>query len=98
MINDFRLLTAGAPVTRRRLMQSLAAVVAPAVLASRPRGVAAQAADVGPYSPAVLPPGIRSRILINVNGIRMYVLEAGFESANRPGVLFLHDYPELGYS
>ena len=90
--------TGGTAITRRRLLQGLAAAVAPAVLATRTPVVAAQTGDAGPYSPAVLPAGIRSRFVNNVNGIRMHVLEAGFESANRPGVLFLHGYPELGYS
>ena len=51
-----------------------------------------------PYSPGVLPPGIRSRFVNNINGIRMHVLEAGFEVKDRPCVLLLHGYPELAYS
>ena len=50
------------------------------------------------YSPSVLPPGIRSRFVDNINGLRMHVLEAGFEGANRPGVVLLHGFPELAYS
>ena len=38
--------------------------------------------------PAVLPPGIRSRLVNDVNGIRMHVLEAGFDTPGRPAVLF----------
>jgi pimeloyl-ACP methyl ester carboxylesterase len=34
----------------------------------------------------------------NGNGLRMHVLEAGFETANRPCVLLLHGFPELAYS
>jgi pimeloyl-ACP methyl ester carboxylesterase len=41
---------------------------------------------------------IRSRMLENGNGLRMHVLEAGFETANRPCVLLLHGFPELAYS
>jgi hypothetical protein len=47
-----------------------------------------------PYSSAVLPPGIRSRFVANINGIRMHVLEAGFETNDRPGVVLLHGFPE----
>ena len=45
-----------------------------------------------------LPPGIRSRFVDNHNGLRMHVLEAGFESADRPCLLLLHGFPELAYS
>ena len=48
--------------------------------------------------PLPLPPGIRSRVVPHVNGLTMHVLEAGFESQNRPGVLLLHGFPELAYS
>jgi pimeloyl-ACP methyl ester carboxylesterase len=45
-----------------------------------------------------LPPGIRSRFVENINGLRMHVLEAGFETKGRRCVLLLHGFPELGYS
>ena len=50
------------------------------------------------YGNGTLPPGIRSRIIDNINGLSMHVLEAGFESGTRPGVLLLHGFPELAYS
>jgi pimeloyl-ACP methyl ester carboxylesterase len=49
----------------------------------------------------VLPPGIRSRFVDNVNGLRMHLLEAGFErgdNRDHPCVLLLHGFPELAYS
>src|SRR5216110_652796 len=45
-----------------------------------------------------LPAGIRSRYVDNINGLRMHVLEAGFETRGRPCVLLLHGFPELAYS
>jgi pimeloyl-ACP methyl ester carboxylesterase len=45
-----------------------------------------------------LPPAIRSRLVDDVNGLRMHVLEAGFESKGRPCVLLLHGFPELAFS
>lgn len=51
-----------------------------------------------PLDSSVLPPGIRSRFVENVNGLRMHVLEAGFQSANRPCLLLLHGFPELAYT
>ncbi|MGC2811624.1 MAG: alpha/beta hydrolase [Bradyrhizobium sp.] len=45
-----------------------------------------------------LPAGIRSRFVDGINGLRMHVLEAGFESGGRPCLLLLHGFPELAYS
>jgi pimeloyl-ACP methyl ester carboxylesterase len=47
---------------------------------------------------SLLPPGIRSRFVDGINGLRMHVLEAGFETKDRPGLLLLHGFPELAYS
>ncbi len=54
--------------------------------------------DIGPLDPTVLPVGIRSRVLENINGLRVHILEAGHETPNRPCVLLLHGFPELAYS
>jgi pimeloyl-ACP methyl ester carboxylesterase len=48
--------------------------------------------------PALLPSGVRSRFVENVNGLTMHVLEAGFEEKGRPCALLLHGFPELAYS
>ncbi|MDA0366542.1 MAG: alpha/beta hydrolase, partial [Chloroflexi bacterium] len=48
-----------------------------------------------PYSPQVLPPGLRSRIVDGINGISVHILEAGFKPAGRPLLLLLHGFPEL---
>jgi pimeloyl-ACP methyl ester carboxylesterase len=45
-----------------------------------------------------LPTGIRSRFADGINGLRMHVLEAGYETKGRPCVLLLHGFPELAYS
>lgn len=45
-----------------------------------------------------LPPGIRSRFVHDINGLRMHILEAGFEGQGRPCILLLHGFPELAYS
>lgn len=89
--------------TRRRLLQGLgAAVLAPGALTAKGNHVGhappARATDAVPYNPAVLPPGIRSRFVDNINGLRMHVLEAGFEVRGRPCVVLLHGFPELAYS
>ncbi len=54
--------------------------------------------DSGPYDSSLLPDGIRSRFVEDINGLRMHVLEAGYDGDNRPGILLLHGFPELAYS
>jgi len=49
--------------------------------------------------PAIpLPSGIRSRFVDDINGLRMHVIEAGYETKGRACVLLLHGFPELAYS
>src|ERR1700736_1402565 len=45
-----------------------------------------------------LPAAIRARYVDGINGLRMHVLEAGFETPGRPCVLLLHGFPELAFS
>src|ERR1700692_1646005 len=45
-----------------------------------------------------LPATIRSRYVEGINGLRVHVLEAGFETAGRPCLLLLHGFPELAFS
>ena len=45
-----------------------------------------------------LPEGIRSRFIDGINGLRMHILEAGFEAPGRPCILLLHGFPEIAYS
>jgi pimeloyl-ACP methyl ester carboxylesterase len=49
-------------------------------------------------TPLSLPEGVRSRMVADVNGLAMHVLEAGHESAGRPLILLLHGFPELAWS
>jgi pimeloyl-ACP methyl ester carboxylesterase len=55
-------------------------------------------AEQDSLSPIPLPSSIRSRFVDGVNGLRMHVLEAGFEISGRPCLLLLHGFPELAYS
>src|SRR5258708_11877360 len=54
--------------------------------------------ELSPLSDIPLPSGIRSRFVDGINGLRMHVLEAGFETEGRACVLLLHGFPELAYS
>src|SRR3569832_2922327 len=45
-----------------------------------------------------LPASVRSRYVDGINGLRMHVLEAGFETKDRPCLLLLHGFPELAFS
>jgi pimeloyl-ACP methyl ester carboxylesterase len=51
-----------------------------------------------PYGNGTLPAGIRSRYIANVNGMTVHILEAGYETPDRPAILLLHGFPELAYS
>jgi pimeloyl-ACP methyl ester carboxylesterase len=54
--------------------------------------------ELPPLQNDVLLSGIRSRFVRDINGLRMHVLEAGFENRGRPLVVLLHGFPELAYS
>ena len=74
-----------------------AATTAPRTTAAAPE-TAQPDNEIGPYANDVLPPGVRSRFVADVNGLRMHVLEAGSKAEARAGVLLLHGFPELAYS
>ncbi|MFN7932908.1 MAG: alpha/beta fold hydrolase [Bryobacteraceae bacterium] len=49
--------------------------------------------------PSLQKQGIRSRVVRDVNGAALHVLEAGYDrGARRPAVMLLHGFPELAYS
>jgi pimeloyl-ACP methyl ester carboxylesterase len=102
--DDFAESHGGSLLTRRRLIQGLATVLVPAALITEARSIAAPqqsaatSASELPYNPAILPQGIRSRFVNNINGLRVHVLEAGFDAKDRPCVVLLHGFPELAYS
>lgn len=81
-------------LNRRRCLQGLAGGT---VFAAAAKSVRADNADVV-YGKKTIPPGIRSRFADGINGLKVHFLEAGFETPNRPLLLLLHGYPELGYS
>ncbi|HEY7170378.1 MAG TPA: alpha/beta hydrolase [Vicinamibacterales bacterium] len=81
------------------MLQTLAAVAAASMPGTSAAQTAAGAAnELEPFGAALLPAGIRSRFVRNVNGLRVHVLEGGFAQTNRPPVLLLHGFPELAYS
>ena len=68
------------PLTRRQLLRGAAAGIATAAAGAQASAVASAITrqdPPGPYPDAVLPPGIRSRFVADINGLRMHVLEAG---------------------
>jgi hypothetical protein len=84
--------------TRRRMLQGLAASASYAALSRAVRAQAQSTPAIGPLRQDALPAGIRSRFVDNVNGLRMHVLEAGFEKRSGRALLLVHGYPELAYS
>jgi pimeloyl-ACP methyl ester carboxylesterase len=86
-------------ISRRAILCGAATIVAP--LAFRTRALVTQQAstgEIGLLEPSVLPRGLRSRFVNGVNGLRMHVLEAGYETTGRQGILLIHGFPELAYS
>jgi len=89
------------PDLSRRGFAATATAAAGLALARRPAHAAVvrtEPANLPPYGNGTLPAEIRSRAIAGVNGLSVHVLEAGFETANRPAVLLLHGFPELAYS
>ena len=85
--------------SRRKFLLALSLIGSSTLIS---RKFFAQATDPGiklaSYPSAWLPAGIRSRFVNNVNGLRIHVLEAGYETTRRPVLLLLHGFPELAYS
>ena len=86
--------------SRRQFLQLLS-ITAPSLLVAN--RLLAQIPDtinpgITPYPNNWLPVGIRSRFVDNVYGLRVHVLESGYETPNRPVLLLLHGFPELAYS
>lgn len=81
------------PLTRRQYVRRLTGL---ACAATFPKARAANESVA--YGQSTIPSGIRSRFVPNINGLRVHMLEAGFEAGNRPCVLLLHGFPELAYS
>ena len=80
--------------TRRKHLRTLAGSLAYSSMATNAGAANPNVA----YGQATLPLSIRSRFLDNINGLKVHMLEAGFETPNRPCILFLHGFPELAYS
>ena len=81
-------------LSRRQCLRSMAGSAAFASMVSSARAANSNVA----YGQDTLPASIRSRFAKNINGLTVHMLEAGFETPNRPCVLFLHGFPELAYS
>jgi pimeloyl-ACP methyl ester carboxylesterase len=58
----------------------------------------ARTSDLAAEGDLPLPTGVRSRIVRDINGLAIHMLEAGFETAGGPLILLLHGFPELAYS
>ena len=87
--------------SRRKLLTGVASVGALAIHANAPARAEITKADfrdLPPYGNGTLPDGVRSRLIPNINGLTVNILEAGFERPDRPLVLMLHGFPNLAYS
>src|ERR1700680_2812055 len=88
-------------LSRRALLAGASGVGTLAFAAATPARAAIENADfrgLPPYGNGTLPGGVRPRLIPNVNGLTVNILEAGFETPGRPLVLLLHGFPNLAYS
>jgi pimeloyl-ACP methyl ester carboxylesterase len=86
-------------LTRRQVLEAVTALTSISTI--RPLSAQAPASPAEGQTPldqSVLPRGMRARFVEGVNGIRMHVLEAGFEGDRSPCILMVHGFPELAYS
>jgi pimeloyl-ACP methyl ester carboxylesterase len=91
----------GSEVNRRMFLAMTSAALGAVTAAEHPL-LAAMAQTAGPslppYGNDLLPRGVRSRLVNDVNGLSVHIIEAGYETSGRPAVLLLHGFPELAYS
>src|SRR5262245_11815385 len=89
-------------LSRRSFLGTAAALAAGRLVLAQGQAPAATAGientKLPPYGNGTIPIGIRDRMVANVNGLTVHILEAGFETPGRPAVLLLHGFPELAYS
>jgi hypothetical protein len=88
-------------LSRRGLLAAASAVGGLALAGTASARAAVTTADfraLPPYGNGTLPAGVRARLIANVNGRTVNILEAGFEAPGRPLVLMLHGFPNLAYS
>src|SRR6476660_1997898 len=96
------------PGLSRRKFLTGASAFAGMAIAPRPEPVEGSAAapaqittiapydKLPPYGNNTVPGGVKPRLVPNVNGLTVNMLEAGTQG--RPLVLLLHGFPNLGYS
>jgi pimeloyl-ACP methyl ester carboxylesterase len=75
-----------------------AAAIGGSTVAESATVVGVGAGSLPPYGKSTLPAGVRSRVVNNINGLAIHMLEAGFETNGWPLILLLHGFPELAYS
>src|SRR3984957_14248835 len=88
-------------LSRRAMLAAVPAVAGLALSPDRPARAAIVNPDfrnLPPYGNGTLPAGVRARLIPNVNGLTVNILEAGFETPGRPLVFLLHGFPNLAFS
>ena len=83
---------------RKLLVAGVGALAIGAAAPARAEITKAGFRDLPPYGNGTLPDGVRSRLIPDVNGLTVNILEAGFDRPGRPLVLMLHGFPTLAYS
>lgn len=85
-------------VSRRTLLtMGAASLIAASLRPARANPKKGADLTASSYGAGTLPAGVRSRMILGVNGLDVHILEAGFESSSRPLALLLHGFPDLAY-
>ena len=89
-------------ISRRHFLQAFSCFAANTALASgadiQRSSAGARSNDSVEYGRSTLPRGVRSRRVDTNNGVVLHILEAGFETPDKPCVVLLHGFPELAYT
>jgi len=85
-------------LSRREFLGGASAIAGAAIASAAPAQITTMAPfeKLPPYGNNTLPAGVRPRLVPNVNGLTVNLIEAGTQG--RPLVLLLHGFPNLGYS
>ena len=85
------------PSRRTVLSMGVAGLVAASFRMARAKPFGETIMDTSDFGNGTLPIAVRSRMVHGVNGLDVHILEAGYESPDRPLILLLHGFPDLAY-
>lgn len=85
-------------LSRRALVAGAAAAGLSGIALAQKATTREELVKLPAYGNGTLGSGIHSRLIDNVNGLTVHILEAGYETPGRQLVYLMHGMPELAYS